>query len=360
MSKRYLITGAQGFVGRYLAAYLLGADNDAEVLGIGRSPRSDDRFTHSIHWGAVRLPAPLPDEISESLRNQHYKYSTADLRQRTRLVEIIRDYRPHVIVHLAAALRDDPPQSLFRVNVEGTIHLIEAIAESAIEPPKLIIGSSGGVYGLPQDGAPPLSEGHPCKPVDLYSISKLAAEQAAETLARRHHIPLILARLFNLAGPGQDERHACGKFVSDLAAIAARRLPRHISVGALTATRDFLDVRDAAAALHLLCECGEAGATYNVGSGEEAGINAALAIALNTAGLAGSVEVRTSEPRAFDIPRHFADIARLRALGFQPRFSLARSIEDLMRYYSETVARRADGIARRAAAATEADPFHLR
>jgi nucleoside-diphosphate-sugar epimerase len=228
MSKRYLITGAQGFVGRYLTAHLLGADDGAEVLGIGRSPRSDDRFTHAVHWGASRLAAPLPGDLNEVFRERRYRYLMIDLRQRTGLVEVIRDYQPQVVVHLAAALRDDPPESLFRVNVEGTIHLIEAIAESAIKPPKLIIGSSGGVYGLPRGGALPLGESHPCEPVDLYSISKLAAEQASEVLAQRHDISVILARLFNLVGPGQDERHACGKFVSVLAAIAVNRLPRHL------------------------------------------------------------------------------------------------------------------------------------
>src|SRR5437868_7128209 len=131
MSKRYLITGAQGFVGRYLAAHLLGADEGAEVLGVGRSPRSDDRFAHAIHWGPVRLAAPLPGEFNGVFRDRRYRYLAVDLRQRTGLSEAIRDYRPQVVVHLAAALRDDPPESLFRVNVEGTIHLIEAIAESA-------------------------------------------------------------------------------------------------------------------------------------------------------------------------------------------------------------------------------------
>jgi nucleoside-diphosphate-sugar epimerase len=108
-------------------------------------------------------------------------------------------------------------------------------------------------------------------------------------------------------------------------------------------------VRDAAAALRLLSECGEAGATYNVGSGEETGIDAALAISLRIAGLAGAVEVRTSEHRPLDVPRHFADIGRLRALGFQPRFGLERSIKDLFRYYFETVAGSVNGIARRVA-----------
>ncbi|HKP13388.1 MAG TPA: NAD-dependent epimerase/dehydratase family protein [Blastocatellia bacterium] len=338
MSRRYLITGAQGFVGRYLVAHLLNAESGAEILGIGRSPASDDRFTHAVHWGAVRLAAPLPRELDEVFSDRRYRYAAVDLRQRAELTRVIKDYRPEAVFHLAAALRDDPPESLFRINVEGTIHLIEAIAESAIERPRLIFGSSGGVYGIPHGDALPLGESHPCRPIDFYSISKLAAEQAAWALARLYKIPLIVTRLFNLVGPGQDERHACGKFASTLAAIAANQLPRQITVGALATTRDFLDVRDAAAALHLLSERGEAGAAYNVGSGNETGIGAVLAIALRAAGLAGSVEVRAGANRALDIPRHFADIRRLKALGFRPRLSLERSIEDLFRYYFKTVA----------------------
>ena len=46
MSERVLITGAQGFVGRYLAAYLLRSNSGVNIQGIGRSPRSSDAFTH--------------------------------------------------------------------------------------------------------------------------------------------------------------------------------------------------------------------------------------------------------------------------------------------------------------------------
>jgi nucleoside-diphosphate-sugar epimerase len=345
MSRRYLITGAQGFVGRYLAARLLSADGGAEVLGVGRSRRSDDRFTHAIHYGAMRLAAPLPDELSMAFCDQRYQYTAADLNDRTRMSRALAEFAPQVVIHLAAALRDDPPESLFRVNVEGTMRLIEAIAESRIAPPRLIVGSSGGVYGNPSADELPLAEGSPCRPLDLYSISKLAAEQAARALARLYEIPMISARLFNLVGPGQDERHACGKFASRLAAIAGNQSPPVIEVGALATTRDFIDVRDAAGALRLLAESGVAGATYNVASGVETGIDELLAMTVRAAGLDGSVEIRTAGQRAGDIPRHYADITRLTALGFEPRYDLSRSVADLFRYYVDTVA----GHARRAA-----------
>src|SRR6185369_2381755 len=215
-----------------------------------------------------------------------------DLNDPQRMSRALAEFRPQVVIHLASALRDDPPQSLFRTNVEGTMRLIEAIAESRIDPPKLILGSSGGVYGSPSGKDLPLTEDAACRPIDLYSISKLAAEQAARALARLYNIPMIAARLFNLVGPGQDERHAGGKFASRLAAIAGDQLPRIIEVGGLATTRDFIDVRDAACALRFLVERGVAGATYNIASGIETRIDALLAMTIRTARFNGAIEIR--------------------------------------------------------------------
>src|ERR671927_385428 len=78
----------------------------------------------------------------------------------------------------------------------------------------------------------------------------------AVALTRRYHIPTIWARLFNLTGPGQDERHVCGRFASQAAAIGEKELPPIIEVGPLDTTRDFIDVRDVASAVKLLVEKG--------------------------------------------------------------------------------------------------------
>ena len=338
MSSRFLITGAQGFVGRYLAAQLLGAARGAAVLGIGRSARRGDQFTHAIHFGATRLAAPLPEELSRVDCNIGYNYVAVDICDCARLTKVIRDFRPQIVIHLASALRDDPPESLFRANIEGTVRLIEAISESGIEKPKLIIGSTGGVYGTAPEDELPLSEDNPCRPVDLYSISKLAAEEASRSLARLHKIPAIWARLFNLVGPGQDERHVCGKFASTIAAMITGGLPRKITAGALDTTRDFIDVRDAAQGLQILAERGTPGETYNVGSGTETSIESVLDRTLRAARLTSVIEINRVSARAQDVPRHFANVERLKALGFAPRYDLDRSIEDLLRYYVETVA----------------------
>src|SRR5436309_15096396 len=105
--KRYFITGAQGFIGRYVVSHLLSSDGGAEVLGIGRSPRLSDALTQSAGWGARRIPAPLPDGVRTALETGRYRYMSLDLCQRAELAPALREFQPEVVIHLASAMCDD-------------------------------------------------------------------------------------------------------------------------------------------------------------------------------------------------------------------------------------------------------------
>jgi nucleoside-diphosphate-sugar epimerase len=236
MRTRILVTGAQGFVGRYLVAHLLRTQPDTEVLGLGRSPRLEDGFTHSVQWGVSRLRAPLPAELRDVSESPRYHYVSLDLGRQPELTGQLGDFRPHRIFHLASGLRDAPPDHLFRTNVEGTIYLIEAIREAGIEPPTLVLGSTGFLYGQIAPDQLPIRESTPCAPIDLYGVSKLASENAARILTTRYDIPAMWARIFNLVGPGQEERHFCGRLTSQVAAIQAGLLPPVLQLEPLTTT----------------------------------------------------------------------------------------------------------------------------
>jgi 3-dehydroquinate synthase len=341
MSSRILVTGGQGFLGRYLIAHLLQSNADCEILGLGRSPRLDDTFTHSVQWGPARVRAPLPDFLRELLASPRYHYASLDIGRQPELTGLLGEFRPSIIFHLASGLRDAPPDHLFRTNVEGSISLIEAIREAGIESPKLIMGSTGYLYGDIAPGDLPIHESTQCAPIDLYGVSKLAAENASRILCRRYGIPTMWVRIFNLVGPGQEERHFCGRLTSQTAAISAGVLPPLIEVEPLTSTRDFLDVRDAARGLELLSRKGTPGRTYNLGSGIEAPVNDVFHAMLRHAGLNGNVTVELRAARPADIPRYFADVTRLQALGFTPEHTLDRSLIDLLQYYRGPVARAA-------------------
>jgi GDP-4-dehydro-6-deoxy-D-mannose reductase len=287
------------------------------------------------------LEAPVPDALRPALREGRYQYAVSDLLDRASLEALLRAFRPELIIHLAAALRDDPADVLFRTNVEGTVSLLEAICGSGIETPRFVLGSSGAVYGSAANEALPLREGGARVPIDLYGVSKLAMEEAARVVASRSGIALIVARLFNPIGPGGDERHLTGWLAAQVAAIEAGVLPPVVRVGPLDTTRDFLDVRDTAAALGRLAQEGRVGGVYNVASGEETPTRTILQTVLRLTSMAARIRVVEGPRRQADVPRHFADVTALDGLGFHPGYSQEDSISDLLNYYRGEVRRAA-------------------
>lgn len=329
MSGPLLITGAQGFIGRWTAARAL-RDDSLAVVGLGRSPRLET-FTHQVALGVQRVPAPLTPELV--LATPRYTYLSVDIRDVEALDGVIRTVRPSVIVHLASALRDEPIDTLFSVNVQGTFALLEAVARCGVDVERLILASSGSVYGAP--ASLPVTETQPAAPADLYAVSKLAAEHVALVAARDPGIPLIIARIFNVVGAGLDERHACARFASQLAAVALGRRLGPVVVGDLSPTRDIVDVRDVADALLLLSERGMNGTIYNVGSGHETSMRTVFDILATLAG--GSIATVEGYSRAGDTRRAVADISRLTELGWASRYALSDSLADLFAYYAGPV-----------------------
>jgi nucleoside-diphosphate-sugar epimerase len=334
-----VITGAQGFIGRYLIAHYLAAEPRGTVIGIGRSRGQCESFTHEVGWGGDRVAAPLPAPLRAALANPAYRYVALDLLDRRALTELLLAVEPQVVVHLAGALRDEPTPRLFTVNVLGTEAVLEAVAAAALDcRPRVILGSSGSVYGALSPAAPPIDEDTQAQPIDPYAVSKHAAENLAVVIARRHGIALSIARIFNVVGPGQDERHICGWLARQLAEARAGVTKGEIAVGPLDTTRDFVDVRDVAAALHLIASFPRPDPIYNVASGIETEVATVFA---RLAALAGRASVRAPAAtgrRAHDMPRHVARIDRLARLGYRPAYPLERSLDDLLTYYGSEVA----------------------
>ncbi len=330
MPRTVLITGAQGFIGRYLVAHWLESSLDDQIVGIGRSPGNAERFTHTVTWGDERVPAPLPATIRAVLDDPRYRYQAVPLTDRSAMKELLERTRPDVVVHLAGALRDESAEHLFRSNVLGTEQLLECIALSGISAPRFVHGSSG-IIGADASGERlPLRDDASGEPVDLYTISKAAAEQVARIVASRHGIPLVIARIFNVVGPGQDERHVCGWLARQCAHVIAGRADDTILVGPRHTTRDFVDVRDVAAALHRLAGKGVAGETYNVATGRETSVAEVFDLFIEQ--LPRPVVVTEMPARARDITRHVADVSKIEALGHRTRVPLEASVKENLLY----------------------------
>ncbi|MDB4888193.1 MAG: NAD-dependent epimerase/dehydratase [Gemmatimonadetes bacterium] len=296
----HLVTGAQGYVGRYLTRELLDRRSDGTVVGVGRS----------VHSG-------------EAL--DRYAYEAADILDVPRMRTVLDRYRPERIFHLAAAPRNGSRAEIAQTNVLGTVSLLDAILGLEGYRPRIVIGSSGGVYGALDDDQLPASESAPCVPVDVHGASKLAAEHMARIIGERHGVCVMLARIFNVCGPGQDEQHVCGRLAAQL-----RPGEGEIRVGNLGATRDFIDVRDVANALAIIGERGACGEAYNVSSGDEMPISGLVDKMVSISGFTGVVPPADSGQRMPSVPRHYGDVTRLRELGFVQRHRIEDSLRDLI------------------------------
>jgi GDP-4-dehydro-6-deoxy-D-mannose reductase len=327
---RILITGAQGFVGRYFTREVFRRNPDARVLGLGRSPRMDGYFSHHVTVHRTAVPARLPDSFRMNADGA-YEYAQLDLNDTPALRQLADRFQPDCVVHLASGLRGDGCESLAQTNVSGTASLLTAMGETCRKPPAVVLGSSGGVYGAIAPEDLPVAETAPCHPADIYSATKLAAEQIARVLCAAHEMPYVAARLFNIVGPGQSERHVCGRFASLIADAVTSSHPT-LHTGSLTSTRDYVDVRDAAVALCVLAEARTG--TYNVASGVETATGTVLELLSRHAGLEGILHVEPIEDVLPGVSRHAGCVKRLTSLGYAPAFTLQESLKDVLDYYN--------------------------
>ena len=280
------------------------------------------------------MPAPLPGELRTG--DRRYSYAAVDSSDREELRPLMERFQPDLVLHFAAALRDDPWADLVRSNIMTVVTLIEELSRSGGPSPCLVLGSSGSVYGNPVDAEAPFTEATACQPLDPYAVTKYATEHAARVAAAGHKIRLVTARLFNLTGPGLQDRHLCAVLARQVAMIQLGLAAPQIRVGPLGATRDFIDVRDSARATLIL---GDAPAgIYNVGSGQETVAGVVLDTLLDLAGLVGKVERVDLPGRAADCPRLCGTVDRARNQGFTAEIGLRQSLADMLEYYRRWIA----------------------
>ena len=119
--------------------------------------------------------------------------------------KVVQDFQPDIIFHLATyytvAHKPDEIQSLVETNVLGTLNLLEAARMCSVE--YLVNTSSSFVYG---EKSHPVKEEESLKPLNLYALTKLQAEQACSFYAQRYGLRAVTLRLYPPYGPHDHER----------------------------------------------------------------------------------------------------------------------------------------------------------
>lgn len=305
---KLLITGADGFVGRWLV----------------RAARSEG---HDV-VAAVLPGAQVPDEW----RDHHTGVDVvqADIRVEADLARIAAT-RADAVVHLAAvasgaAARKDP-EGAMQVNGIATVWLLEALASTG-HSARFLFVSSGEVYGSDHTG--PIDEDTALHPLSPYAASKAAAELAALGMCEGTGIELIIARSFPHTGPGQTTSYVLPALTARL--LDARRTEATtVKTGNLDAVRDFLDVRDVVRAYLLLLERGVPGEVYNVASGVGHRLSDCFDALAGIVGVSAKAEQDAALLRPGDIPVLIGNPAKLHAAtGWAPTISFEQTLQDLV------------------------------
>lgn len=182
-SRRVLVTGHTGFKGVWLC-WLLSALG-AEVYGYALAPRPGCLYETAR--------PPVADEM------------LADIRDRRAVERALAEFRPELIVHLAAHAYLDGsyeyPADIFEINVMGTVGLLEAVRRSGRRVPTVVV-TSDKCYAQGLEGRP-CREDDPFGPAEAYSTSKACQDLAAQCYRISFpELPIATARASNTIGGG--------------------------------------------------------------------------------------------------------------------------------------------------------------
>jgi GDP-4-dehydro-6-deoxy-D-mannose reductase len=309
-----LVIGGGGFVGTYLVNHL------HDELGI------DVAVTKT---GKENLA--LPNAAIYDL----------DVLDKEQIRDVLEKVRPDYIFHLAAqssvALAWKNPTLTIDVNIKGSVNVLDVVRGLDFKPRILLIGS-GEEYGHIRPGECPITENNNTRPGNIYAATKACQNMIGKIYADAYGMDVMMVRAFNHIGPNQAPMFVVADFCRQVARIEKGQQEPVISVGNLSARRDFTDVRDVVRAYALLVRLGSRGETYNVGSGRAIAIEDVLREILSLSRTSIEVRLDQEKLRPVDVPIIEADITKIHeCTGWMPKISLKQTISETLDYWRDNI-----------------------
>jgi GDP-6-deoxy-D-talose 4-dehydrogenase len=236
------------------------------------------------------------------------------------LVEI-QKVQPDYVIHLAGMSFPNTKdiESLYRVNVIGSINLLDALASLTVAPKKVILASSSQVYS--DFEAIQFSESFCPKPQNHYGCSKLSMENLAATYASK--LPIIMARPFNYTGKGHEEKFLIPKIVATYS-----RRDGTIYLGNLDIAREFNDVRDVCQIYCSLLASKYDGGAVNICSGRQVKLLDIINMMDHIAGYKMEVLVNPQLERSNEIKDICGDTAKLTSIThYNIQYSIGETLK---------------------------------
>lgn len=314
---RYLVTGGAGFIGSHYVRSLLTGALGVEVERV----HVLDKLTYAGNLA----------NLAEISGDSRYSFVQGDICDTELLEELIPGH--DVVVNFAAESHVDRsidgPDTFIRTNVLGTQAVLDACRRHDI--PRVVHIGTDEVYGSIDVGS--WTEDSPLLPNSPYAASKASAELLARAYHRTFGLPVSTTRCSNNYGPYQFPEKVIPLFVTNL--IDERRVPLY---GDGMNVRDWLHVDDHCRGIQLVVDRGDAGASYNIGGGEELSNRELTAVILQAMGRSWDDWVEQVPDRLGHDRRYSVDDSRLRALGYAPSKSFAQGIDETIQWYADNAA----------------------
>jgi len=299
------LTGASGFIGNHLLPKL--RDEGHNVFSI-------------VRHVAGRY---------EYLKSEEEQYVFADLTDSARVRKVVEEVDPQVVIHLAAktpvSLSFKEPMDFWEITATSTVNLAE-VCRDAKNLERFIHASSSEVYGVQEEF--PIKENAPYHGVSPYACAKIAAEHYLKMLHEVYSFPVIIARPFNTFGRITTKHYVTERAITTLLEHGEIRLWNPDSV------RDFLYVEDHVAGYLTLLQKGKVGEAYNISTGKGYSIKELANKIISILGY-GRTNFSLAKDRAFEIPKLVGDNAKLRGLGWSPKYDLESGLKETISRWKE-------------------------
>jgi|YelNatPaOPRAMG01_1025707.scaffolds.fasta_scaffold14958_2 UDP-glucose 4-epimerase len=295
---RILVTGGAGFIGSHVAEGYLNDGHKVAVLDNLSTGKKEN----------------VPKEA---------KFFEGDIRDKNRIFEVFREFRPEILNHHAAQIdvRKSVENPLFdaETNILGLLNLLEACV--SFEVRKIIYISSGGaIYGNPK--YLPIDEEHPKQPLSPYGIGKYTGELYLYFYSQVRDLKYVVLRYSNVYGPRQDPAGEAGVVAIFSNLMLKGERPKIFGDG--RQTRDYIFVEDVVLANKLALKHFENQA-FNIATGKATSVNELFLILKKICSFSRQPEYLPERPG--ELRESVLDIQKAKKLLlWQPRFSLEEGL----------------------------------
>ncbi len=312
----FLVTGGAGFIGSNLCERL---------LQTGHAVWAFDDLNPFYDPALKRRNL---EEVEAS--GKAFTFIQGDVTDRAALDQLFEQTRFDQVIHLAARAGVRPsleqPALYQRVNVEGTVNLLEAARHNGVK--KITIASSSSVYGV--NSKVPFSESDPIfSPISPYAASKLACEALGHVYHHLYGLDIVMLRFFTVYGPRQRPDLAINKFIQLMTA----GLPIPV-FGDGTTARDYTYITDIVDGVMACTEREFGYQVFNLGESQTVTLSRMIELLEGALGKKAVIDRQPSQPG--DVPMTSADISKaIRLLGYSPSTQIERGIPLFVEWYQQ-------------------------